>query len=69
MEPTESEAISAVGYDESTRILRVTFRTGRSYEYLDVPPDEYGRFMSAESRGGYMNQVIKREYECREVEA
>jgi len=69
MEPIESEAISAVGYDESSRVLRVTFYTGRSYEYLDVPPDEYGRFLSAESRGTYVNQVIKRAYECREVEA
>jgi hypothetical protein len=69
MEPIESEAIIAVGYDENTRILRVTFRNDRTYEYLDVPPEEYVRFMNAESRGAWMNQVIKLEYECREVEA
>lgn len=67
METIESEAIKAVGYDEGSRILRVTFRTEKSYEYLGVPPEEYQRFMNAESRGAYVNQVIKRMYECREV--
>lgn len=67
METIESEAINAVGYDDGRRILRVTFHNGKSYEYLDVPPEEYRDFMNAESRGAYMNQVIKRKYEWREV--
>ena len=67
METIESDAINAVGYDDRRRILRVTFRTGKSYEYLGVPREEHRQFMNAESRGTYMNQVIKRTYECREV--
>ena len=67
METIESEAIKAVGYDDQRRILRVTFYTGKSYEYLGVAPEEYRRFINAESRGAYMNQVIKRKYECRAV--
>jgi len=67
METVESEAIKAVGYDGGRRILRVAFHNGRSYEYLGVSPEEYRHFMQAESHGAYMNQVIKRKYECREV--
>jgi len=67
VETIESAAISAAGYDERSRILRVTFRSGRSYEYLAVLPEEYQRFMNAESRGAYLNQIIKPKYEFREV--
>lgn len=67
METIESDAIKAVGYDDDLRVLRVTYQNDKSYEYLDVSPEEYRQFMQAESRGAYMNQVIKRKYECREV--
>jgi hypothetical protein len=67
MQPIESEAIVAVGYDSQTQVLRATFRNGRTYDYLDVPPDENSRFMNAESRGAYLNQVIKPKYESRVV--
>ena len=63
----ESEAIEAVDYDPWSEILRVTFRNGQSYEYLGVPPKEFRNFMNAESRGAYMNQVIKRRYKWRKV--
>ena len=63
----ESEAIEAVDYDPRSEILRVTFHNGRSYEYLGVPPEEFRNFMNAESRGTYMNQVIKRRYKWRKV--
>ena len=67
METIESEAIKAAGYDDGHRVLRVTYQNDKSYEYLDVSPEEYRQFMQAESRGAYMNQVIKRKYEWREV--
>jgi hypothetical protein len=67
MQAIESKAISAVGYDPARQVLRVTFRGGKSYEYLDVSPEDYDDFMDADSRGTYMNQVIKNKYEWREV--
>jgi hypothetical protein len=51
MQAIESEAIEAVDYDPRSEILRVSFRNGRSYEYLGVPPEEFRNFMNAESRG------------------
>lgn len=31
-----SNAVRAVGYDAATRTMRVAFRNGRTYDYLDV---------------------------------
>jgi hypothetical protein len=67
METVESEAIESVGYDPERRTLRVIYRNGRSYDYLDVGTDEYDHLMNAESSGAYMNQVIKPRYKYRKV--
>ena len=67
MVAVESEAIEAVGYDGEQRVLRATFRSGRSYEFLEVPAEEFLRFMNAKSHGAYMNRVIKPKYVSREV--
>jgi len=40
-----SEGIRAVGYDADTRILRVEFRSGGVYDYLDVDEDLYRRLL------------------------
>ena len=65
MEAIDSSAISAVGYEE--QILRLAYRNGRVYDYLDVPQEEFRRFMESESRGEYVNKVIKPNYRFREV--
>jgi len=38
----ESSMIHAIGYDKQKRILEIVFNTGRTYQYLDVPPKEHG---------------------------
>ena len=45
MTPVESSAVSAVGYDPESRTLRVAFRSGGVYDYLDVDPDLYARML------------------------
>jgi hypothetical protein len=67
MQRIESEAISAVGYESATQTLRITYRNGRTYDYADVPPEEFSEFMNAPSRGAYANQVIKPKYKYREI--
>lgn len=39
MTPVTSDNVRAVGYDHSTQILRVTFRSGGTYDYCNVPVD------------------------------
>lgn len=52
--------MSAIGYDYDRRELGIRFRaTGNTYIYSDVPAHEYQAFMTAESKGSYLNQVFK----------
>lgn len=37
MTPVESESVHSVGYDARSRVLRVAFRSGGTYEYVEVP--------------------------------
>lgn len=45
-----SSAINAVGYDQTTRQMRITFEQGDSYDFCGVPSLIYEGLMSASSR-------------------
>ena len=45
MTPVTSEAVHSVGYDPSARVLRVAFRGGGVYDYLDVDQDLYEQML------------------------
>ena len=52
----------SVGYDEPRRILKIRFRSGRTYYYLDVPPAVHRDLLAAPSIGKYFNEVVKPNY-------
>lgn len=57
--PRQSEVVKSAGYDLTTRILEIEFqRTGAVYQYSDVPPLVWGRFLSSHSKGGYVSAVL-----------
>ncbi len=60
--PVSSSMIAAAGYDSKNRILIVLYNTGRAYEYLNVPPEEFQELMKADSKGKYMNTRILNVY-------
>ena len=60
MIPVDSTNISAIGYDYELATLRVDFLKGRSYEYYGVPAELYEGFLSATSKGQYLNIYIKK---------
>lgn len=37
MVPVVSDNVAYVGYDYATQVLRLTFRSGGTYDYFDVP--------------------------------
>jgi len=45
MQGVTSENVARVGYDSSTRTMRVEFKSGGTYDYLDVSPDLYRRML------------------------
>ncbi len=59
-----SRAIRAIGYDQSTQRLRITFEQGDSYDFCGVPVHVYEGLMTAFSKGTYYNNHIRDRYQC-----
>ena len=64
-----SRSIEAAVYDPPQAILEVSFRSGASYRYLDVPPEVYDQFLLAESKGRYFNTYIRNRYAYAKIPA
>ena len=62
MIPVSSSNIAAIGYDSERAELRIEFTTGSLYEYYEVPQYVFDEFLAAESKGGYANEKIYKEY-------
>lgn len=56
-----SNQIKAVGYDEPSKTLALTFSRGPGhiYHYPNVEPKTHADMMAAESKGAYFGQYIK----------
>lgn len=62
-----SSTISEIGYNEASQILTVKFKSGATYEYLEVPREIYDFVANAESVGKALNAEVKGIYEHRAV--
>jgi hypothetical protein len=56
-----------VKYDDDAGELDITFTSGKTYRYRDVPPDVYDELLDAESKGEYFNENIKNIFTFSEV--
>ena len=65
----DSSMLVAVGYDEKVRELRVIFKTGDTYRYLNVPPSTYAELSKAESKGAYMKTHVIDVFPSRRVKS
>lgn len=64
MQPVDSRAIQAIGYDFASRRLRIRFEQGDSYDYCGVPQELYERFMNTYSKGRFYNDHIRDRFQC-----
>ena len=55
----ESTTLASVAYDESQEALLLVFRSGAIYQYGGVPAEIHEGLLSAASKGGYFNRVIR----------
>ena len=63
-----SSNIASIGYDANSQTLEVEFKSGRIYQYYNVPLSEYNGLMNASSHGQYLNQyIIKGGYSYSEI--
>jgi len=59
-EAVDSKTITSIGYEPRRCELDIEFRqSGELYRYFEVSAEEHAEFMSAESKGGYLNRVFK----------
>lgn len=63
-----SSVIYKVTYDPSSSTLRITFVSGKVYDYMNVPAAVYTSIQQAPSKGIYFNQSIKGRYPFRRIE-
>ena len=61
-EPVSSSNLAEIGYDPPTQTLEVYFKSGRIYQYFDVPERIYDDLRTAGSPGGYLNRAVKGQY-------
>lgn len=60
-----SSNIASIGYDPDSETLEVEFlKSGRVYQYSNVPLFMYERLMQAPSVGIFFNAEIKDSYPC-----
>jgi len=64
MVAVNSSAIRRVGYDPSTRRMKIVFAQGHDYDFCNVPPGIYRELLEAASKGRYYNDNIKDRYPC-----
>lgn len=67
-QPVSSSMIASIGYNPDSETLEVEFlKTGKVYEYYNVPPFMYDRLMEASSIGIFFNAEVKNAYPCNPV--
>lgn len=60
-----SSNLASIGYDPNSETLEVEFaKTGKVYEYYNVPQFIYERLMEASSHGVFFNAEIRNVYAC-----
>lgn len=58
----DSSAMNEVGYDSSTRTLCIRFKSGKDYNYFNVPKEVFEGLIRAHSKGTYFNNHIDGKY-------
>lgn len=57
-----SSNIERFAYDPLSRVLKVEFKNGGTYDYFDVSQTDFDRMRSAPSKGQFLASDIKGKY-------
>jgi hypothetical protein len=68
MEAVNSKGIRWIRYDEHTRTLDVAYTASGEYRYFDVGPEVYAWLIKAESKGKFVNRLVKEKYRYERLE-
>lgn len=67
MIPVASSNIKSAGYDPPSQTLRITFKSGETFDYHFVPAMIAEGFMAAESKGKYFHKSIRDRFRSERV--
>ncbi len=67
MRPVTSSAVAAIGYDARAEGLCVEFVGGETYVYERVPSVIWRALQAADSKGRFVNAVLKPHFACRKA--
>jgi len=62
-----SSVVAAIRYDVTTSTLRVIYVSGSVYDYKQVPEKIYRDMRTASSKGEFLNNHIKPNYEFEKI--
>ena len=62
-----SSVILTAHYDKDAQILKVIFRSGAVYHYYEVPEEVYLLYSKAKSKGTFLNNFIKGNFEFEKI--
>jgi len=62
-----SSNIARIGFDSQLNKLVVQFKTGKYYEYENVPENLYLNMVNSQSIGKYFNTYIRNNFPYREL--
>ncbi len=66
MIPVSSSNLVAAGYDTSSMILRIQFKSG-TYDYYNVPKNIFDGLLVAPSKGKYHHTYIKNSFSYKRI--
>jgi hypothetical protein len=58
-----------VGYDETTKILEIEFRSGLVYQYSGVPPKVHTDLVHSGEIGKYFSEKVRPRFRAKQVAA
>ena len=67
MIPINSDKISSIGFDESTNIMRIKFRHGDTYDYIDVQSFMYESLQESTFIDLFFINMFENKYTCQKV--
>ena len=54
-----SSVLVNIEYNKKDKLLFITFKSGKTYVYYNVPEEVWKAFKDAESKGKFFNKYIK----------
>jgi hypothetical protein len=64
-----STSVVWLEFEPQTKTLEIEFISGGVYRYFGVPPTVADELRAADSKGRFVNEIIKPRYRCERVKA